>query len=133
LESKEKVRLIVSAALDKKALDPVVFRTAKLTDLADYVVILSGTSDRQVRAIGDHIDDELRKAGERPIGVEGEKEGRWMLIDGADVIVHIFHQPVRTYYDLERLWMDAPRFIPDVPGLDEAKAAASAPENNLGR
>ena len=112
----EKTRRIVAAALDKKAVDPVVFHTEALTDLADYIVVMSGTSDRHVRSIANGVEELLIAIKDKPIGIEGEKEGRWVLVDCADVIVHVFHQPVREFYDLERLWMDAPRLIPDVSG-----------------
>jgi ribosome-associated protein len=126
LESREKVRLIVSAALNKKALDPVVFQTAELTDIADYIVLLTGTSDRHVRTVADAVDEALRKAGQRPLGMEGENEGRWVLIDAVDVIVHVFLEPVRAHYDLERLWLDAPRYIPDVEGMDSSPASSDS-------
>ena len=112
----EKTRRIVAAALEKKAVDPVVFHTEALTDLADYIVVMSGTSDRHVRSIANGVEELLIAIKDKPIGIEGEKEGRWVLVDCADVIVHVFHQPVREFYDLERLWMDAPRLIPDVSG-----------------
>lgn len=133
MDAKEKVRLIVAAALDKKAVDPVVFHTQELTDLADYIVIVSGTSDRHVRAVADGIDEALRKAKEKPMGVEGEAEGRWVLIDAADIIVHVFYQPVREFYALEKLWMDAPRFIPDVTGNNLQEAGSGAAQAHLRR
>ncbi len=132
MQTKDKVKLIVAAALDKKASEPVVFETTALTDVADYVIVVSGSSDRQVRAIADSIDEQLRKAGERPQGIEGEKEGRWILIDSTDVIVHVFYEPVRQYYEIEKLWMDAPRYVPDLPELNAA-SADRAPEAGLGR
>lgn len=132
MDSKEKVRRIVAAAMDKKASDPVIFETIGLTDLADYIVILSGTSDRHVQSVAAGVDAAMRAMKERPIGMEGQTEGRWVLIDGADVIVHVFYQPVREFYDLERLWMDAPRFIPDAAGTS-LKAAASAPKARVRR
>lgn len=127
MDSLEKVRLVVNAALDKKAVDPAVFFTQELTDLADYVVIASGTSDRHVRAVADGIEEALGKAGEKPMGVEGASEGRWVLIDAVDVIVHIFHQPVREFYGLERLWMDAPRLVlTPAGGIEAPQRAAEA-------
>jgi ribosome-associated protein len=132
LDSKEKVRRIVSAALDKKGIDPVVLYTQELTSLADYIVIVSGTSDRHVRSIASGIDEALRAMKERPIGIEGEAEGRWVLVDGADVIAHVFYEPVREFYDIERLWMDAPRFIPNPAGT-ELEPSASAPKARIRR
>ncbi len=72
-------------------------------------MIATGRSDRQVRAIADAIDEALRAAGEKPLGTEGTEEGRWVLMDCDDVIVHVFLREVRQHYDLERLWSDAPR------------------------
>ena len=132
MNSQEKVRRIVSAALDKKGEKPVVFDTHELTDVTDYVVVVSGGSDRQVRAIADHIEDTLRAGDEKPIGVEGQKEGRWILLDYVDIIVHVFFQPVREFYDIERLWMDAPRYIPDVAGLSAEKSDSDS-EAGIGR
>lgn len=133
MDVKEKVRRIVAAALDKKAVDPVVFRTAELTDLADYIVVISGTSDRHVRAVADGIDEALRAMKDKPLGIEGENEGRWVLIDGGDVIVHVFYEPVREFYAIEKLWLDAPRFIPDVTGSTLQEAGTGAAQADLRR
>jgi ribosome-associated protein len=97
------------AALDKKAVDLVVLDVTGLTSIADYLVICTGRSDRQVQAIASAIDEELRKDGVRPIAVEGMTRGQWVLMDYTDVIVHVFYKPVREFYDLERLWEHAPR------------------------
>ena len=97
------------AALDKKAIDLVVLDVAALTSIADYLVICTGRSDRQVQAIAQAIDEHLRQHGHRPIAIEGMKRGQWVLLDYADVIVHVFYKPVREFYDLERLWEHAPR------------------------
>ena len=97
------------AALDKKAVDLVVLDVAALTSIADYLVICSGRSDRQVQAIAQAIDEELRPHGNRPSAIEGMTRGQWVLMDCTDVIVHVFYKPVREFYDLERLWEHAPR------------------------
>jgi ribosome-associated protein len=97
------------AALDKKAVDLVVLDVGALTSIADYLVICTGRSDRQVQAIAQAIDEHLREHGERPIAIEGMTRGQWVLMDFTDVIVHIFYKPVREFYDLERLWEHAPR------------------------
>lgn len=76
--------------------------------MADYLLICSAESERQVGAIADHIEEGLRKEGIRPYGTEGANEGRWALIDYSDVIAHIFIEPVRVFYDLEGLWAEAP-------------------------
>jgi ribosome-associated protein len=97
------------AALDKKAVDLVVLDVAALSSIADYLVICTGKSDRQVQAIAQAIDEHLRAHGHRPIAIEGMNRGQWVLMDFTDVIVHIFYKPVREFYDLERLWEHAPR------------------------
>lgn len=105
----QKALLCTRAALDKKAFDLVVLDVAGLTSIGDYLVICTGRSDRQVQSIAQGIEDELRTAGVRPISTEGVRRGHWVLLDYDDVIVHVFYQPVREFYDLERLWEHAPR------------------------
>ncbi len=95
--------------LDRKALDLVILEVKNLSSFADYFVICSGNSDRQVQAIASHVEEKLGEEKIHPLGVEGKREGRWVLLDYGDVIVHIFFQPVREFYDLERLWSEAPR------------------------
>jgi ribosome-associated protein len=80
---------------------------ADLIQVTDFFVICSGGTDRQVRAIGEAVEDELRAAGVKPMRREGERENRWLLLDYADIVVHIFAEPDRAYYELERLWKDA--------------------------
>ena len=94
-------------ASDKKANDIVMLRTAELTTMADYFVICSGRTDRQVHALSGAIIDELRKEGVRPLGVEGLSTARWVLLDYGAVIVHVFAPEEREYYGLERLWSKA--------------------------
>lgn len=108
LERLLKARLIVEAAKDKKAEDVVALDVRESVSFADTFVIATGGSDRQVRSIVDGIEEALRLAGEKALGVEGEEDGRWVLIDADDVIVHVFLREVRQHYDLERLWGDAP-------------------------
>lgn len=108
--------------LDKKALDVQVLHVAPLTSVADYLVLGSAESDRQTRAIANHVDEVLSRHGERPLSIEGTTSGQWVLLDFGDVVAHIFRQDVRAHYALERLWSDAkPVKIPDevpapVPG-----------------
>ena len=104
----EKAQLIVNAALERKAERPVALDMREVSSIADTFVLLTGRSDRQVRAVADGILERLRALGERPLGVEGMDEGRWVLLDLGDVIVHVFEPEVREHYDLERLWSDAP-------------------------
>lgn len=112
------------AALDKKAVDLVVLDVAALTSIADYLVICSGRSDRQVQAIAQAIDEELRRSGHRPAAIEGMSRGQWVLIDCTDVIVHVFYKPVREFYDLERMWEHAPRVPLPEPLRSQALGSA---------
>ena len=100
---------IAQAGLDKKALDVEIIDVTGKVDYADYVVVMSATSDRQANAIAKHIDSELSRQGMHAHSIEGLPQGAWVLIDYGDVIVHIFHQDTRGYYDLESLWYDAAR------------------------
>ncbi len=111
-DSKEKAFLCSRAALDHKANDLVILEVKKISSFTDYFVICSGNSDRQVQAIATHIEEKLGKQGVRPLSTEGKREGRWVLLDYGEVVVHVFYQPVREFYDLERLWSDAPRIEP---------------------
>lgn len=101
------VDLFVKAALGKKATGLVVLDVRKLTSIADVFIICSGHSNRQVAAIAEFIQVELKKHGLKPLSVEGKKEGHWVLLDYGYVIIHVFYEPVRTFYDLEGLWIDA--------------------------
>lgn len=94
-------------ALDRKANDVVVLGLAKVTDVTDYFVIASGTSDTHVRAIAEHVIEELKKEGTPVHHVEGLSQGRWVLLDYVDFVVHVFHPALRQFYQLERLWSDA--------------------------
>jgi ribosome-associated protein len=97
------------AALEKKAEEVVVLDLRGVSGYTDYLVIGSGTSDRQLEAIADGIEKELKSIGHRLVGSEGQRGGRWVLLDFGDVVVHVFHQEDRAHYDLEGLWADAPR------------------------
>ena len=103
----------INAALEKKAKDLVILSVKEISAFADYFIICSGSSDRQVRAIAAAIQENLKTADILPLGIEGEAAGQWVLMDYDDVIIHIFLDPVRAFYDLERLWSEAPRM--DVP------------------
>jgi len=101
--------LYIKAALGKKAMDLVVLDVRKLSSIADVFIICSGRSNRQVLAIAEHIQVDLKKHGIKPLSVEGKKEGHWVLLDYGHVIIHVFYEPVRSFYDLEGLWIDAER------------------------
>jgi ribosome-associated protein len=94
-------------ALDRKANDVVVLGLARVTDVTDFFVIASGTSDTHVRAIAEHVIEELKKEGTPVHHVEGLAQGRWVLLDYVDFVVHVFHPALRQFYQLERLWSDA--------------------------
>lgn len=100
---------VAEAALERNAREPVVLDLRGLSDAADFFVIAAGDSDVHARAIADNILERMEAAGYRPIGVEGRSQARWILLDYVNVIVHIFLPRVRDFYQLERLWGDAPR------------------------
>src|SRR4030043_1899342 len=108
-DSKTKSILCLKAAIEKKAEDPVLLELKGISSFTDYFLLCSGKSDRQVQAISKAIEETLKKRGIRPLGQEGTLGGKWILMDFEDVVVHIFLEPVRKFYDLEGLWMDAPR------------------------
>ncbi|MFB3108057.1 MAG: ribosome silencing factor [Candidatus Binatia bacterium] len=109
MDSWEKALLISRFALDKKAYDLVLLEVSEVTSIADYFIICSGRSDRQVQSIAQGIEEDLGTEGINPLSVEGQTRSHWVLMDFADVIVHVFYQPVREFYDLEGLWSHAPR------------------------
>jgi len=104
-----KVTTVYHAIGDKKGESPVVLDLRGLSSVTDILVVCNGHSDRHVQALAENIQVEMKKQGALPLGVEGLKAGSWILLDYGDVIVHIFHQPVREFYDLEGIWSDAPR------------------------
>jgi ribosome-associated protein len=93
--------------VDNKANDVVVLGLKGVSDMTDFFVIASGTSDTHVRALGEHVQAELRPVGVRASHVEGTTQGRWVLLDYFDFVVHIFHPTLRDFYRLERIWSDA--------------------------
>lgn len=120
----QQVQACAALALDKKATDPVVLAVADLTSFADFFLIASAPSERQVAAIASHIEDTMRKAGVRPLSVEGKSTGAWVLLDFGDFVVHLFHDSAREYYDLEGFWADAERVeIDEDEGLAFVKQA----------
>ena len=104
----KEIALLAAKALDsKKGLDIKVLETGHLTTLADYFVLCSATSTTQITALADVCAKELKEAGEPPHHVEGHRGGIWILLDFSSVVVHIFNEEAREFYDLERLWSDA--------------------------
>jgi ribosome-associated protein len=98
---KEKVLALLD---DMKARDVQVFDVAETTTVTDYMVVASGTSNRHVRSIASHVMDELREAGLKPYGSEGEEHGEWVLLDYGDVVLHVMQPETREFYQLEKLW-----------------------------
>lgn len=95
--------------VDKKALDVVLLDVRGMTSYADWFVLGSGESERQVTAMGEHLREKLREDGFRTIGAEGFETGHWVLLDFGEVVVHLFSTEVRAFYDLDGLWADAPK------------------------
>jgi ribosome-associated protein len=109
ISSWEKTLLLTRFALDKKACDLVVLDVHEYTSIADYFIVCSGRSDRQVQSIAQGVEENAAEEGFRPFAVEGAQRGHWALIDFSDVIVHVFYEPVREFYDLDGLWGHAPK------------------------
>ena len=107
-DPRETALLCVRYALDKKAYDLLLLDVGALTSLADYFLICTGRSDTQVQAIAQSIQESLNKLGRRARMIEGMSGGQWVLMDYGDVVVHVFLESVREFYDLERLWARAP-------------------------
>jgi len=107
MSSREKAILCARQAADKKAIDVVLLDVSEVASFTDYFVICSGSSGRQVQGIVDNLLRQLRGQGIRPLSVEGQQQGQWVLVDLGDVIMHVFYEPVREVYDLESLWSDA--------------------------
>ena len=107
LNAKEMIAVAVKALDDKKGKDLKVLYTADQTTLADYFIICNGASNTQVRALAEAVEEALYKAGEEPHHIEGHRGGQWTLLDYSAVVIHIFTEEGREFYDLERLWSDA--------------------------
>ena len=108
-DSLKSATLAAHAALEKKAEEVVVIDLRELSSYTDFLVICSGASDRQLDAVAEGVEAGMKEAGHRTIGTEGSRGGKWLLLDFGDVVLHVFHQDERAYYDLEGLWADAPR------------------------
>ena len=107
LDARERALLLCGFALEKKAQDLTVLEVGELTTIAEYFIICSGRSDRHVQSIAEGIKEDGRPHGLRPISSEGAARGQWVLMDFSDVLVHIFYEPVRRFYDLDGLWARA--------------------------
>lgn len=119
LESQPMAVRIAQLAAETKALDVRVMRVRELVQYTDFFVLASGRSDRQVAAIREHIQDQVRvELGRKPLSVEGTERNQWAVIDYGDIVVHVFFEPVREFYQLEALWGDAPVLEVDLPAGD---------------
>jgi ribosome-associated protein len=123
----EMARVAVGAAANKKAREIVVLDVSEQLAITDCFVIASAPNERQVQAIVDEVEERLRLAGSKPIRREGAREGRWVLLDFVDVVVHIQHADERGFYGLDRLWKDCPRIE-----FPEARVDPTADEDVTG-
>ena len=108
MDIRKKQRVVLEALEDVKGRDIVIYNTARMPSMFERVVIASGESNRQVRALADRVQDRIRESGSRVYGVEGEAGGDWVLVDLGDVVVHIMHPAVRDFYNLEEVWGGKP-------------------------
>lgn len=117
-------QVAAQAAADKKAADISIVDVSDRLAITDCFVIVTGTNERQVGAIVDAVEEAMREAGEKPVRREGERDGRWVLLDYVDVVVHVQHSEERVYYALDRLWKDCPT----IPFVDAALPEGATPE-----
>lgn len=122
--SLENAKAAIAAALDKKAVEPVLIDVCGRASYADFIAVVSGRSDRQVDAIAEGVCEAMAALGRRPLGREGVRNGRWVLIDFGDVVMHVFYHPLREVFDIESLWIDAPRVKLQIPAEAHFDAAA---------
>jgi len=115
----DSLRKAAQAAADKKAFQIVGFLVSDLTSYTDSILIFSGASDRQVAAISNAVQRQLKEAGRRPLHVEGERGADWVLLDYGEFVIHVFTEERRTYYGLDGLWGDAPKLDKVALGIDE--------------
>jgi ribosome-associated protein len=109
VSDQEKALLMARIAMQKKPQDPVLLDVESSSSFTHFFLILSGTSTRQTQALASHLQETLGKMGIRPRGIEGQETGQWILMDYDEVVVHIFYESIRWFYDLEGLWIEAPR------------------------
>ncbi|SDD52894.1 ribosome silencing factor [Actinokineospora iranica] len=122
-DARELALVAANAAADKKASDVIVLDVSDQLVITDCFVIASAANERQVGAIVENVEDKMREAGTKPVRREGAREGRWVLLDFVDVVVHIQHAEERSFYGLERLWKDCPRIEFDAaPPAEEDSA-----------
>jgi len=128
VRSSEKALTIGKLADDKKAKDVLVLYLSELTDIAEFFVLASGTSERHVRTVADGVQTGMKEKGMLPLSTEGYDEGRWIILDYGDVVFHTFLEPLRELYDLESLWIEAPKYKTDeenkILGVEDAEGKA---------
>jgi ribosome-associated protein len=132
MDIRKKQRAVVDALEDVKGHDIIVFNTARMPSMFERVVIASGDSTRQVKALSDRVQERVREAGARVYGVEGEASGEWVLVDLGDVVVHIMHPTVRSFYNLEEVWGGKTVRVSAKPAK-RSKARATAPHRRRKR
>ena len=123
----ELTRAAAVAARDKLAQDVLAFDVSEQLALTDVFLLCSASNDRQVKAVQDAVEERLLELGAKPVRREGEREGRWVLLDFSDIVVHIQHAEERVYYALERLWSDCP--VIDLPVVEVTPEASSKPRH----
>ena len=124
----ELVTLAAGAAADKLATDIIAYDVSEQLVITDAFLLCSASNDRQVKSIVDEIEDKMRKSGAKPVRREGEREGRWVLLDYLDVVIHVQHAEERVFYSLERLWKDCPVIsLPEPVIAGRPAAGASQP------
>lgn len=106
MEIKDMAKIAYDALDDKKGIDITVLDISEISVMADYFIIAGGSNENQVRALADNVDEQLRKIGLKPAHIEGYRNAGWILMDYEDIIVHVFNQNDRLFYDLERIWRD---------------------------
>ncbi|HEV7651373.1 MAG TPA: ribosome silencing factor [Actinophytocola sp.] len=127
-DARELALVAANAAADKKASDVIVLDVSEQLVITDCFVIASAPNERQVGAIVDNVEEKMREAGTKAIRREGAREGRWVLLDFVDVVVHVQHAEERVFYGLERLWKDCPRIEFDpAPAIAESGGADGRP------
>jgi ribosome-associated protein len=119
-EATEPLRAAARAAADKKAFQIIGFEVSELTSYTDSLLICSAASDRQVLAIADEVQLQLKEFGRRPLQVEGQRRSDWVLLDYGDFVIHVFTEERRAYYGLDGLWGDAPKLDADALGIHES-------------
>jgi ribosome-associated protein len=120
------VETAIQTIAARKGLEPVLLEVKSFCSFADYFLICGGASKRQVLALADYVREALAQTGVKPLGVEGMEEGLWVLLDYNSLVIHIFYEPLREFYNLEGLWADAPKTQIDTEKYSQLPAAATA-------